>query len=397
MTLPNDESGVTLLAASDQAELIFQRLLNAVPDAVLVTAADGRILVINQQAETLFGFARSDVVGRPLEQLMPERFRERHLRHRAGFMGEPRVRPMGVGLELFGLHRDGHEFPVEISLSPIELAGEIAVISSIRDVSARQQAAAEREMLLAREQAARAEAQSAVSLRNEFLSAISHDLGNPVAAIRLQSKLLQEQVFEPQQRDRQLLEGLKQIESTAARLWGLVEALLDLARLQVGRALDLNWHQADLAALVQERVAQQQQLSPHHAFTLERAVAELAGEWDVRRLERAVTNLLDNAARYSPDGSRVTVRLRAECEEQAHEQALGWAVLEVEDRGIGIPAEDLPHIFERFYRGSNVAQRFTGTGIGLAGAKQIVEEHGGTLTIASQEGLGTTVTVRLPR
>ena len=397
MALPNDEHGAILPAAREHAEQVFQRLLNAVPDAVLVTAADGRILFINQQAEALFGFARYELIDHPIEQLMPDRFHGRHLGHRASFMDEPRVRPMGVGLELFGLHRDGHEFPVEISLSPMELAGEIVVISSIRDVTARKQAEAEREALLAREQAARAEAQAAVSLRNEFLSAISHDLGNPVAAIRFESKRLHDGALDVQERNRQLLEGLERIHSTATRMWGLVEELLDLARLQVGRRIELNWRWADLVTLVKSAIAQQQAASPHHTIRIESSVDELLGEWDALRLERVVVNLLDNATKYSPDGSGVTVRLRVELEEPAHEQTPAWAVLEVDDRGIGIPAEDLPHIFERFYRASNVAQRFTGTGIGLAGAKQIVEEHGGTLTIESQEGVGTTVAVRLPR
>jgi signal transduction histidine kinase len=121
------------------------------------------------------------------------------------------------------------------------------------------------------------------------------------------------------------------------------------------------------------------------------AVPELVGVWDRARVERLLENLLNNAIKYSPEGGEVTVTIRLE-----REAGEPWAVLAVQDRGIGIPATDLPHIFERFQRGRNAEGHIAGTGIGLAGVRQVVEHHGGRVTVESQEGRGTTVTVRLP-
>ena len=548
---PENAEGGTAMQGDTPGQA-FQRALEAVPDAVLIADAHGYIIFVNQQTEVLFGYSHAELLGQPMEILLPERFRERHVAHRAGYMGAPRVRPMGAGLDLRALRQDGTEFPVEISLSPVELGKEVGVVSTIRDITERKQAEAERARLLMRleaihrvtdaalshlnvedvlrellhrlasalavdtvailllsdggdmlearaalgleeeverglriplgagfagriaaerrpviiddldqaevvnpllhekgirsllgvpllvdrrllgvlhvgtlqrhaftaEEAALlqlvadraalaidharlyAEAQAAIRMRNEFLSAISHDLGNPIVAIRMHSRQLQQDLLERQRRGRrmiestrQLAEGLAQIQSSATRLWDQVEELLDLARLQVGRALELQWHIVDLVALVQEQIAAQQSTAPRHRLRLETQLDTLIGEWDANRLIRVVDNLLSNAVKYSPAGGDVVVRLRHESRQV---EELAWAVIEVADRGMGIPASDMPRIFDRFYRGSNVVGRFTGTGIGLAGAKQIVEQHGGSLEIVSEEGRGTTVTLRLP-
>src|SRR5262249_14012287 len=120
--------------------------------------------------------------------------------------------------------------------------------------------------------------------------------------------------------------------------------------------------------------------------------ARLIGSWDAVRLERVLTNLVGNAIKYSPDGGPVAIELASEVDEQAR----GWAVIRVRDQGVGIPALDRPHVFERFRRGANVERHIAGTGIGLFGSRQIVEQHGGTISVESEEGVGSTFTVRLP-
>ncbi len=236
------------------------------------------------------------------------------------------------------------------------------------------------------------ESQEAVRLRNEFLSAISHDLGNPIAGIRIESRLLQAAAGDGQP-SAGLRDGLRQIELAAGRMWKQVEELLDLARLQVGRPLELNWQPMDLVAIVRGMVEAEQATTGDHTLRLVVEASDLQGEWDPARLERVLSNVLDNAIKYSPDGGEILVRLAREADAQ---QSAGWAVLEVRDNGVGIPASDLPHIFERFHRAGNVVGRFAGTGIGLAGAKQILDLHGGALLVESTEGVGTTVTIRLP-
>src|SRR5262249_16501498 len=143
---------------------------------------------------------------------------------------------------------------------------------------------------------------------------------------------------------------------------------------------------------VSQAIEEHQQLTDRHTLRLETSVSELKGIWDGDRLERVFANLLSNAIKYSPDGGTVTVTVDAEVEEDG----ATWALVGVRDEGVGIPAADLPHLFTRSYRATNATGRIGGTGIGLAGAKQIVDQQGGTLGVESIEGAGTTVSVRLP-
>jgi PAS domain S-box-containing protein len=530
MKLPD---GATLARAA----AAYDKTLEAMPDAVVVVNADGRLLFVNQQTELLFGYARQMLLGQPIEMLLPERYRARHVSHVSTYIESPRVRPMGAGLELFGLRKDGSEVPVEISLSPSALGGELVVIGTVRNVTERVallqqlrsmqtvtdaalahlsleallpellqrvrdvlqpdtvaillldeagkflvaraavgieeeveqgiripvgqgfagriaaekkpvmiididqaelvnpilrrkgirsllgvpllvegrvigvlhvgslehreftaeetgllQRAADRAALALDHARLYSEAENAVRIRNEFLSTISHDLGNPVAAIRMASRQLQG-IATNQERNQELVDGLVQIEGSAVRMWKQIEELLDLARLQIGRELDLNWQSMDLVATVRELIAVQQATSDKHRFRLVSETAELQGDWDRTRIERVLTNVLANAVKYSPEGGEIRVWLRAE---EDSKRPAGWAAIEIRDEGIGIPAADLPHIFERFHRAKNVVGRFAGTGIGLAGAQQIVNLHGGVLQVASAEDAGTTVTIRLP-
>jgi signal transduction histidine kinase len=139
--------------------------------------------------------------------------------------------------------------------------------------------------------------------------------------------------------------------------------------------------------LAREALAEQQHATERHTLELDAAEPELIGEWDARRMGRVLTNLVDNAVKYSPAGGTVVVRVRRE---QAN------AVLEVEDSGIGVPAADVSRIFDRFQRGSNVEGRVEGTGIGLASARHFVESHGGTIEVESQEHAGSVFRIRLP-
>ena len=236
------------------------------------------------------------------------------------------------------------------------------------------------------------EAQQALRARNEFLSTVSHDLKTPIAAIRGMAQLLRRRLARGGTPETErIAEGLTSIEASTTKMTAIIGELLDVVRLQTGQPLDLHREPTDLVALVQRAVAEHQQTTNRHRIQVEAAVPELTGEWDPIRLERVLGNLLSNAIKYSPAGGPITVTVTPEEDETG-----AWVRLSVRDRGLGIPAADLPHIFERFRRGANVVGRIEGTGIGLAGAHQIVEQHGGTITAESQEGVGTTFTVRLP-
>jgi signal transduction histidine kinase len=247
-----------------------------------------------------------------------------------------------------------------------------------------------REAAEARDRAA-AELQQQLRARDEFLSSAAHDLKNPLANMKAQAQLLQRRAARGTLQPDQIVRGLAQIDASATRMAGLVNELLDTARLQLGQPLELRLGRTDLVALVARHVSEHQDATERHSLCLEAEVPELMGEWDAERLERVLANLLGNAITYSPGGGEIVVRVGREAGSEGH-----WAVVAVQDRGLGIPAADLPHVFERFHRGRNVVGRIGGTGIGLAGAQSIVDSHGGTISVESQDGAGSTFTVRLP-
>jgi excisionase family DNA binding protein len=235
------------------------------------------------------------------------------------------------------------------------------------------------------------EAQDAVRTRDEFLSAAAHDLKTPLTAVKGLAQLLRRQVARTDlPGSERLMQGLERIDASATKMGQQLDELLDLTRLQLGQQLELRRNSTDLVALARRAAADQQQITDQHTILVESAHQALIGAWDGVRLERVLENLLSNAIKYSPEGGRITVAI-------ADEEVGGpWAVLTVRDQGLGIPAADLPRVFERFQRARNVEGRIGGTGVGLASARQIVEQHGGTIAVESAEGMGSTFTVRLP-
>ncbi len=236
------------------------------------------------------------------------------------------------------------------------------------------------------------QAQEAIRLRDEFLASISHDLKNPLGAIKGQAQLLQRRVKrEHPSATERLVKGLTTIDSLASKMTAQIDELLDLASLQAGQQLELNRQPTDLVALAQRVAEECQQITEQVELRVDVMVPELVGNWDQVRLARVLSNLFENAIKYSPHQTTVTVVVKEE--ERAGNT---WAILEVRDQGIGIPESELTRIFERFYRASNAAGHRKGTGLGLASSRQIVEQHGGTIRVRSRTGEGSTFTVHLP-
>lgn len=230
--------------------------------------------------------------------------------------------------------------------------------------------------------------EEAIRTRDDFLTAASHDLKNPLTAVRGSVQMLERALERtgaiPSER---LGAALRTIGAAVTRLTGQVDELVDVARARLDQPLPLERARTDLVGLARTLTAAHQASSERHRLMVEAAVPALVGEWDGRRLTRVLDNLLSNAVKYSPDGGDVTVSVARED---------GWAVMTVRDRGLGIPAADLPRVLDRFERAGNVRGRIAGTGIGLAAARQVVEAHGGAISLESEEGRGTIVTVRLP-
>lgn len=226
--------------------------------------------------------------------------------------------------------------------------------------------------------------------REELLASVSHDLKSPLTVIRGHAQLLQMKARRVGSNPAELGEGLAKIDAAASRMAAQLTELLDVARLQMGEELELQREPFDLVAMVRERVGVHQQTTRRHEIVVETDREVVDGEWDRARLERVLDNLIGNAVKYSPAGGTIDVRI---CNER--DGSGDWAVVTVADQGVGIPVSDLPNVFAPFQRGGNVGT-IPGTGVGLAGARQIVEQHGGTITVESSEGMGSVFMVRLP-
>lgn len=234
--------------------------------------------------------------------------------------------------------------------------------------------------------------QATQRLREEFVAAVAHDLNNPLTVLKGHLQLLQRSLGrDPAPAPEHLRARLEVMEATVGRLGSLLHQLLDVARVQLGQPLELERRPTDLAELVRARVAAQKAASERHTFAVHTPDDPLIADVDPERIGRVVENLLSNAVKYSPDGGRVEVALGRE-----EREGRTWAVLAIRDEGIGIPEAELPRIFIRFHRGTNIADRIHGHGIGLSAAYDLVREHGGTIRVSSREGQDSTFTVWLP-
>jgi PAS domain S-box-containing protein len=228
--------------------------------------------------------------------------------------------------------------------------------------------------------------------RDEFLAAVSHDLRTPMAIIKGRTDLLRRGLERDGGLDLERVEkGLQAIDVSTVNLVRIVDELLDLTSLRMGQPMELKVAETDLGNLVQRTIDEYRQMDPAQAISYEADGQSLTGEWDGVRIGRVLTNLLSNAVKYSAQETPIIVTTGSE-----HGAGRRWAVLAVTNTGVGIPADELDRVFDTYFRGTNVAGSIGGTGVGLAGARHIVEQHGGQIGVESVEGGTTTFTVRLP-
>ena len=350
-------------------------VLESASEGIILIDTTGRMTLVNTAAERMFGYSRAELLGEPLEILLPQRARRDHVAHRTGYFAEPRIRPMGIGLDLSGRRNDGTEFPVEISLSYVKSAEGGIAIALITDITERKrvetQLQRQREVLYQNEK---------LAALGTMAAGIAHEMNNPLGIIttRIEVMLLD---AEQQQLPAQVLEDLQVLHRASQRVARIAASLRSFARHSPGDRVPL-----DLNAVVDESLQlMQKPLAADNVqvvASLDRGLAPILG--DAATLHQVLMNLLTNAREAMPTGGQIRV-------ETGPAERPGWVRLLVADTGPGIPAEEVSKIFDPFF-----TTKRTGTGLGLSVTYGIIQEHGGTVDVQSRPGTGTTFILSFP-
>ena len=335
---------------------------------MVVIDASGAIVLVNAQTEKLFGYARDELFDRSVDLLVPASLHAAHRKHRNGYVAEPHVRSMGSRLDLHARRKDGTEFPVEISLAPLETEDGLLVSAAVRDIS-------ERRQLL--EETAR--------IKDEFFATVSHELRTPLTSMLGYCELMAD-LEELSSQGRRFLQVITR---SAERELRLVDDLLTLVAIE-DSGLEIRPHVVDLEPLVRDAFEAARPRAEEVGIELSLEIpgfpVQVAVDQD--RIGQAIDNMLSNALKFTPRGGSVRVRLRTR-------ERL--AEIEVADSGPGIPENEAGRIFERLFRAdSAVAQQVPGAGLGLTIALAIAEAHHGSIELVKDDSVGTTFRMELP-
>jgi PAS domain S-box-containing protein len=386
----------------------FAGILEIAKDAIISVDEHQRIILFNQGAEKIFCYSSGEILGKPLDILLPQRFISLHQQHLRNFGTiKEKAREMGEKREVWGLRKDGKEFPCEASISKLEIGKEVIFTVILRDITERKQAqdalqqlnselearveqrtAALRDtneqLLLTNAQLARA-----TRLKDEFLANMSHELRTPLNAILGMSEVLLEEVYAPLT-DRQK-KALTTIEKSGRHLLELINDILDLSKIESGK-VDLELQPVSVSHLCDSSLTFVKQQANQKNIQIKSNVPKEIGEVivDERRMRQILINLLNNAVKFTPNGGRVMLEVEADNPAET-------ISFRVKDTGIGIAPEDMGKLFQAFVQvDSSLTRNYSGTGLGLALVRRIAELHDGSVTLESEVGKGSCFTVILP-
>lgn len=352
-------------------ESTISNVLESIPDAVIVIQSNGTIAYVNAQTEKWFGYDRQELLGRSLESLLPKRFQKSHEEKRTEYSMSPIPRPMGTGLELFGMRKDGTEFPVDITIGPLKIGTEFFLTSIVRDISDRKKIELERNR--------------AIQAKEDLLEMVTHDLRNPLSAVSMSAELLARRLSSSEDK-KPITEFLSQIRHSVDQMSRLIQDVLTSKKIDRGN-FSVELRPCDGSKLVKEVIEVMEPIASRKSIRLEKdlSLEAVTVACDKERVRQVLSNLIENAIKFTP--SRGTIVVRAS---QEHHMVQ----FSIADNGAGISQEDIPHLFSRYYQAKRTAHQ--GTGLGLSIVKGIIEAHGGKAWVESTLGKGSTFFFTLP-
>ncbi len=343
---------------------LYKLIVEASPNGLLLVDERGAIVMANPCLLAQFGYQEAELLGQSVEVLLPKPAQAIHRAHRIGYMQDPQARPMGRGRELYGLRKDGTEFPVEIGLTPLRVSGRTYVLASVVDITERRRL---------EEQLRRTER---IAELGTLASGMAHEIGTPMNVILGRAEYLLERVTEEP-----IKKSLQVIVTQVERITRVMNQLLAFARRRPveRRPLDLRETIEGSLEMFQERLAR-------HGIRIEKSFQDDCPKVhaDADQMSQVLINLVMNAIQAMPEGGMLRVALA---------RADGMVRLTVADTGHGIAQQDLPKIFDPFFTTKETGK---GTGLGLTVVKGIIDEHGGSIQVESDSGKGTTFTISLP-
>jgi PAS domain S-box-containing protein len=363
-------------------KLSVDQILESAPDAMLLVGPGGKILQINSLTEGLFGYTREELIGQSVELLVPPDARALHVQHRGGYYEHPHKRMMETGLELYGLRKDGSQFPIEVSLSPLETDAGTFVLGAVRDRTKKQKVEAEIRALNAELQKKLRELEAANREMEEFTYSTAHDLRAPVRHMHTFANLLMQSTGEALKAEER--NNLQKIILSAKRLGLMIDHLLEFSRL--GRE-PLKMRPVDLNRLAQEIQSGYEDALEERGVTWK--ISNLPKvQADSAMLRIALTNLVDNALKFTRGRRSAVIEVGSYSDGEA-------TTLYVKDNGVGFEMEYAGKLFQVFQR-LHHQYEFEGTGIGLAAVRRIAERHGGKTWAEGRPEEGATFYISIP-